>query len=221
MKQLCPLILLLSLACGPEPTPEPAPPLEPPPVVLEDVSEDEETPDSSFLSDTEEVVVYYQHTHVPALVPRAKSIFKHFDQIDRIKQVIDELALAPEDGYGLSLWPPEEPFVREVFTYDQTIVVDLKAGFLNDIHLGAEQETLMVYSLVNSLLDSFDTFKNVILLFDGASAESFKGHVDVEAPLRRRDGLIVIPDEPFDERLKEEDLPLETPKLKPQEEGTN
>ena len=209
MKYLLPLLLLLAACSGPGPDlsrveasagliQAASPVAQPEPAV--------EVDDATLLPDTELVTVYYRHPLIQAMLPRAKTIFRHMDAAGRIKQVIDQLSLAPADGYGLPIWPANT-HVREIYLLtDSTVVVDLSADFLGNIYVGAAREELMVYSLVNSILDNFDSYQNVYLLIDGEVQETLLGHIDIERPLHRNKVNSVIPDEPESDSLIEEDL---------------
>jgi len=212
-------LLLILLSCGSDderrvgvpldPGPEQERPVDRPDTELAPSEEEEETP--ALLSETETVTVYYRHPLVNALVPRERRIFSHVGAAGRIKQVIDQLSIAPEDGYGEPIWPATT-HVREVYLLETgTLVVDFNREFLDRVGVGAEQEYLMVYSLVNSLVDSFAEVERVYVLIEGGVSESLLGHIDIEDSLTRRMRDVVVPDNPAESRLQEESLPLGRP----------
>ncbi len=208
--RLSALLLFLLAACS-EPGAE-LPTTRAAPGIMQEAAEPEPEPamdiprEDNLLPETELVTVYYRHPLVQALLPRSRKIFRHFNTAGRIKQVIDQLSLAPEDGYGLSIWPADT-HVREVYLLESgTVVVDFYPDFLQKVYVGAAREELMVYSLVNSILDNFDDFRNVFILVDGQVQETLMGHIDIETPLYRNKVNSVIPDDPEEDSLIEEDL---------------
>jgi len=216
-------LLLWLAACAPEP-PAPAPPSQTQAERLDLTGEKpaestppapEAAPESQSgegepLPPNQSVTVYYRHPLLEGMTPVPKEVLRHDSPAAMAKQVIDLLAIAPPDGYGAPLWP-ENLYVREVYCLPEgVIVVDFDGRFIAGYAAGATEEELLVYSLVNSLLESFPTYDRVRLLVDGQTVESLFGHVDVEFPLRARYGVYaIIPDddnevqvEPIPERIQ-------------------
>ena len=214
MKHLLPLLLLLAACSAPGPE---LPAAQATTGLRQETAAEGPEPDVpvqeiTAIPETETVTVYYRHPLIQAMLPRSRDIFRHADPAVRIKQVIDQLTMVPDDGYGQPIWPADT-HVREIYLLEgKAVVVDLYGDFLEEIYVGAAREELMVYSLVNSILDNFDGYQHVFLLVDGEVRESLLGHIDIETPLLRSKVNSVIPDEPEEDQLREVDL------LKEQEE---
>ncbi len=205
---LCLITLLASLSCGnPMPsypeeertgttTPErtEASPLEPEPVAVED---------RKF----HPVTIYYNHPYLRGMVPHTRQIFENPDAANLVKQMIDLLTIPPEDGNGTPIWP-DNTHVREVYPLeDGTLVIDFDKKFTESLAVNIIEEELMVYSLINSALESFPQFDKVRILIHGKTWETFLGHIDIEFPLTRRYTLYnIIPEPPLSDEILVEEL---------------
>ena len=210
MRIWCCLLFLLA-ACGnrPENTPEEP---DPDPSAQQAQAEPRVVNPPLMMGNGETVTIYYHHPIVDGVVPREKKIFRHLNLADQVKQVIDHLTIAPEDGYGIPIWP-EDTYVRELYMLrDGMVVIDFDEVFLDRIAAGANREVFLVYSLVNSILDNFPSFNKVQILIHGTVRETFLGHIDIEQPLERNFQLYtVVPDVREEDSLIEEDLVLQPP----------
>lgn len=156
------------------------------------------------------VNVYYLHPYIQGIFPREKMIFKTERVEDLVKQVIDHLTIAPSDGFGSPVWP-ELTYIREVYALgDGTLVVDFNGQFINNLQVSIVEEELLVYSLVNTLLEHFEQFKKVHILVDGSVQETLLGHIDIEFPLAAGGWQYVIrpEDQPYEEIEVEELGPI-------------
>ncbi len=129
------------------------------------------------------------------------------DQLEqRVARLVEELAAGPVEK---GLWSPlpdlippavEEsenantnppPTVR-AYLVEATIYVDLTAPG-GSPSVGARQELLMLYSLVNSVLLNTPEANQLVVLWNGKQTETFAGHIDTGRPLALRPGLIAQP----------------------------
>ncbi len=165
------------------------------------------TSQSLGLTHKRQATVYYQHPSVMGMLPMQRDIFQMENPVGQMKQVIDQLTLAPQSELGLAIWPPNT-HVRELFTTsEKLIVVDFNADFIASLRVSILDEEFLVYSLVNSLLESFPEYHAVQILVGGSVVETFLGHLDIEEPLQRRYSIHnIIPEHDLREQIQVEPL---------------
>ncbi|MBS6475175.1 MAG: GerMN domain-containing protein [Clostridiales bacterium] len=83
--------------------------------------------------------------------------------------------------------------VLHVWTEGRTIVVDLSSELMQAFQgLSAEQEKMLVYSMVNSLLNHSTYMKNVQILCNGRTQPYFSNVIRIEEPVYRLSGVTVF-----------------------------
>lgn len=83
------------------------------------------------------------------------------------------------------------PRVR-VYLIESTVYVDM-ARPAGPPAVGARQELLMLYSLVNTVLLNTPEASRLVVLWNGRQPETFAGHIDTARPLAARPSLIAEP----------------------------
>ncbi len=97
---------------------------------------------------------------------------------DRVRQVL--LALTEESPHGLGHPLPASLEVRAVFlTAEGTAYIDFSNDILKSTTPGIETESLLVYSIVNSITTNVPSVKGVRILVQGQEVETLNGHVDL------------------------------------------
>lgn len=99
---------------------------------------------------------------------------------DRIKEVIDALC-KPDKGFISAI--PQSTKVINVFLREDTVYVDFSQEFISNHPGGTRAELETVYSIVNSIIDTFDGVNKVKILVDGKEIDTIKGHVYLGEPL--------------------------------------
>lgn len=83
--------------------------------------------------------------------------------------------------------------VLHVWTEGRTIVVDLSSELMQAFHgLNFGQERILVYSMVNSLLNYNAYMKNVQILCNGRTQPYFSNIIRIEEPVYRLSGVTVL-----------------------------
>lgn len=80
----------------------------------------------------------------------------------------------------------------EVYWIDETVYVDLPQP-TSPIAVGAHEELLMLYSLVNSVLLNTPEASRLVVLWNGRQPQTFAGHIDTGRPLAARQSLLAEP----------------------------
>lgn len=158
-------------------------------------------------TETKMVSVYYRHPIIDGIVPIQRPIFEHPSDIEQIKQLINQLSIAPEDKSGIPIWPEDTRFRELYLLSDGTIIVDFEGSFVSSISAGAETESFLLNALVNTLLDNFPRYERVRILVDGEIRETFLGHLDIEFPLKKDNRIYtVVPETHSEDDIIIEDL---------------
>jgi spore germination protein GerM len=99
-------------------------------------------------------------------------------ETDRIRQVLLALMEGSQLGYNRPL--PAATEIRAVFlASDGTAFLDLSNQTLPDFNPGIASESLVVYSIVNSLAANIPAVKKVRILVQGQEVDTLDGHADL------------------------------------------
>jgi spore germination protein GerM len=102
-------------------------------------------------------------------------------ETDRIRQVLLALMEGSHQGYNRPL--PAATEIRAVFlASDGTAFLDLSNQTLADFNPGIASESLVVYSIVNSLAVNIPAVKKVRILVQGQEVDTLDGHADLSDP---------------------------------------
>jgi spore germination protein GerM len=124
------------------------------------------------------VTLYFPSPDHVKLAAESRSMTMAPDDSDRIRQIVLALIAGPTQGAGRALPPSAD--VRAVFlTADGTAYLDLSSSALTGFLPGIESETLVVYSVVNSLAANVQAVKKVKILVQGQEVETLDGHADL------------------------------------------
>jgi spore germination protein GerM len=99
-----------------------------------------------------------------------------------------ELIHGPSAGSGLRPVLPRDTTINSVKIRAGIAYADLGGG-ISRLNTGSEGEALLVEAVVNTLTQ-FPGVGQVQFLVNGAKVESLAGHVDVSAPLSRRQAVV-------------------------------
>jgi len=108
--------------------------------------------------------------------------------IAQARQIVETLLEGPITGSLYQLFP-KGTGLRGIFFDAGTFIVDLSREFTALNKLGAAEQTLAIYSLVNSLTE-LDQKAKVKFLINGSEPASDEGHIDLSVPLTRLESLI-------------------------------
>jgi spore germination protein GerM len=109
--------------------------------------------------------------------------------------IVSELIDGPAQTDSSDLWPafPEgvtQKDVGDVYIADDIVVVDFNKSILDKLKdLSAEDEMLMIYSIINSLTYLTD-IRMVQFLVDGERTQYISNTVDVRDPMMKNPGII-------------------------------
>ncbi len=136
---------------------------------------------ASKLSDDGKAVIYTASPDSENLTPTIVKIDKSSTLENRMKFLLTKI-FNPENRAGSPF--PSGMTVETVFLYDNIAVISLDGQFRRKMSIGIWTELLAVYSIVNTLTESFSEIEKVHILIDGAEAEFFVSHVMIDRPLR-------------------------------------
>ncbi len=134
----------------------------------------------------EKIILYFANSD-NKLVQEKRNIEANQNQSMEI-HIIEELIAGPKlDGNIKTV--PAETKIRNIKTEDNICYVDLSSDFINKISGNKEQESLAIYSIVNSLTNLSNVNK-VQFLIDGEKTNLSKESVDISQPLGRYESII-------------------------------
>ncbi len=155
-------------------------PVQPPEEPQVDVNE------TTITGETTTVSLYFASPDGTGLVEEQRNIAK----VEGIaRETINELVMGPAPASGLLPTIPEGTALVDInIKEDGLCRVDFSSELVNNHLGGSTEETLTVYSIVNTLTQ-FPTVNEVQIMVDGQFVETLAGHVDVSQALVRNDGL--------------------------------
>ncbi len=122
------------------------------------------------------------------LASELRRVRKRTMLIAQARQIVETLLEGPITGNLYQLFP-KGTGLRGLFFDAGTFIVDLSREFTALSKLGAAEQTLAVYSLVNSLTE-LDPKARVKILVNGSEPTGDEGHIDLSVPLTRLESLI-------------------------------
>jgi hypothetical protein len=129
---------------------------------------------------TQLATLYFPALNEDKIVPESRSITWAQADVDRVRQIVLALAEGSHQGYGRVL--PASASVHAVFlAADGTAYIDLSNDILSDFEPGIQSETLVIYSIVNSIVINLPSVKRVQFLIQGQEVETLDGHADLTA----------------------------------------
>ena len=130
-----------------------------------------------------EVELFLMDTQKQAFRRETVFIFQTESINTRIYQVVEKLLFSPEDENNRPISFDPELLIEVYLMENGTCVVDMDSRFRNRLPGGTSSEYQVLYSLVKTLIVNFDAVKNVRILVNGESSDSFGGHLDISEPL--------------------------------------
>jgi hypothetical protein len=129
---------------------------------------------------TQLATLYFPAWSEGKVVPESRPITWAESDVDRIRQVVLALAEGSHQGYGRVI--PSSTTVRAVFLANNgTVYVDFANDLLSDFEPGIQTETLVIYSIVDSIASNIPSVKRVRFLIQGQEVETLDGHADLTA----------------------------------------
>ena len=71
-----------------------------------------------------------------------------------------------------------------------TAYLDLVLGQQKDLAASMQEELLVIYAMVNTLMQNFEEIKQVAFLIDGKEAQTLAGHIDLSRKFTKRMDLV-------------------------------
>lgn len=135
----------------------------------------------------QEVTLYFLNGEGVKLVPEQRNIEVKQSQTLEY-QIVQQLVGGPEDE-DLRAAIPKNTEVKDIKTEEGICYVNLSASFVDNLSGNANDEKLVIYSIVNSLTE-LNTVNKVQFLIDGEKVSEFKGHYDFSKTFERDESLI-------------------------------
>ncbi len=133
--------------------------------------------------------IYFGEKGKDYLVPEERRVRKRAMLIAQARQIVETLLEGPASP-SLHRIIPKGTALRGLFFESGVFTVDLSREFAAVSNLGAAEQILSVYSLVNSLTE-LDPRAKVRFLINGSEPAADTGHVDLSQNLTRIDDLMM------------------------------
>ncbi len=128
------------------------------------------------------VTLYFPSYDEGLLLAENRQMAGAVSDTDRIRQILLALIEGSHQGHSRALPPSTD--IRAVFlTADGTAYLDFANDLLTGLAPGIGSETLVVYSIVNSLAANIHTVHRVKILVQGQEVETLDGHADLSGYL--------------------------------------
>jgi len=73
--------------------------------------------------------------------------------------------------------------LKGVYIIDNLLIVDIDNKSVKKSNIDVQMETLMVFSLVNTLMENIKGIESVQILINGEVTDTLMGHIDISKPL--------------------------------------
>ncbi len=132
----------------------------------------------SSTATNQSVTLYFPAIEKRRLAGEKRDLPLAADDTDKVHQILLALIEGPRLESNRALPPSTE--VRAIFlSRDGAAFVDFSSDVLARLTPGIENETLTVYSVVNSLAVNIPSVKKVKILIQGQEVETLDGHADL------------------------------------------
>lgn len=128
-----------------------------------------------------EVVLYFASPEGAYLIAESRQIEGCLDEAGCLQATVQSLIDGPVHEL-LAVFPPQAQ-VRGVRQEEGTATVDFSRELVSGHPGGSLSELLTVYSLADTLAESFPHIRQVRILVEGEPVETLKGHVDLRQPV--------------------------------------
>ncbi len=138
-------------------------------------------------TDRQLVVLYFTNAGQNKLMPEERSIEIKQSRTTEY-QIVEQLIQGPLDS---SLVPTvsSDVKIRDIKTEGDICYVNLSSEFMTKNNVTPAEETMTIYSIVNSLTE-LDTVTKVQFLIEGEKLTEYKGHLDFSKTFERDTSLI-------------------------------
>lgn len=136
------------------------------------------------------VNLYFGDTNSDYLMPETRRMVLQERAIENnVKKIIEELIKGPQTTLTQTI--PDGVTVRGIeLKGNARVVIDFSPELARNHPGGSLAEMQTIYSIVNSILLTIPSLKEVQILVNGQSQETLKGHIDLRAPLKANLSLI-------------------------------
>ena len=141
----------------------------------ENTPQEEYTPQEEMSDDEMRktiVSLYFKNIETNALTPESVTIDVKELTENPYKKLMDLLLSGPNNE-NLECPLPENTSVNNAYLKGDTVYVDFSPEFVNNAPVGSEEESLIVYSVVNTLTE-LNEVNRVKILINGEENKSFK-----------------------------------------------
>lgn len=138
--------------------------------------------------DAHYLTVYFCRKGKDMLGKEKRKVRKNNMIVAQARQIVETILEGPIDN-SFYKTIPEGTTLRGLFFNSGIFIVDLSHEFAGLDKMGASEQTLGVYSIVNSLTE-LDTRVKVRFLINGSETEGKSGHIDISLPLTRLENII-------------------------------
>ncbi len=135
--------------------------------------------------------VYFPGRGKDKLESELRRVRKRSMLIAQGRQIVETILEGPSKD-ELYQAIPLKTTLRGLFFDSGIFIVDLSREFSAIGSLGASEQALAIYSIVNSLTE-LDPKARVRILVNGSEADGEKGHIDISRPMTRMESLISHP----------------------------
>jgi len=130
------------------------------------------------------VNLYFGDSNSDYLMPETRRMVLQERAIENnVKKIIEELIKGPKSTLIQTI--PDGVTVRGIeLKRNARVVIDFSPELARNHPGGSLAEMQTIYSIVNSILLTIPSLKEVQILVNGQSQETLKGHIDLRAPLK-------------------------------------
>jgi hypothetical protein len=135
------------------------------------------------------IKLFFADSQSDYLIPESRNvIFFEGDITGNAKKIIAELMKGPESALIQAI--PHGTILQGITLKGTTLFLDFSPELSRNHPGGSLSEMQTIYSIVNSVLISLPSLREVKILIDGRTQETLKGHIDLRAPLKINFSLI-------------------------------
>ena len=150
----------------------------------------EKDDDAEFIPENEAAIIklYFGKIGEDILSIEQRRVRRRTMLSAQAQQIIENILAGPKKNENYRLLPSNTE-LRGLFFESGAFIIDLSEEFAKIRELGAAEETMAIYSIVNALTE-LDARARMKFLINGSEPISYSGHIDLSITLTRMPSLI-------------------------------
>jgi len=138
--------------------------------------------ETQSFQNTVELKIYYTQDYKKLSPEIVIYNFTKEDKVELATFIVEKIFSAPNPPHLHSLLSSDFK-LKAIYIMENLLIVDIDNRAVKMDNVDVQTEALMVYSIVNSLIENIKGIESVQILLNGEIADTLMGHINITKPL--------------------------------------